>query len=229
MAGIADFIFLIDGTGSMKPCMDALKNNISFFFEALSSAQSPVTDWRGKVVTFRDQKVDGGKWFEDNDFVSSEEELKAQLNKLEPVGGGDEPESALDAIHKIATMDITPEGSQESSPNTWRAKSLRAARILIIFTDASPHPVMTYEGGAGGNVHDVINACHTNRIIPFIYAPDIETWEDFAATDKAEWESLDGPDFQQSMKKMVENEVNFAKVLEALAKSVSKSAAAVAL
>ena len=58
MAGIVDFIFLIDGTGSMDPCMDALKSNINVFLDELTGIQSPIRDWRGKVVTYRDQQVD---------------------------------------------------------------------------------------------------------------------------------------------------------------------------
>ena len=51
-----DFIFLIDGTLSMQPCMDSLKANINVFLDELMGEQSVLRDWRGKVVTYRDEK-----------------------------------------------------------------------------------------------------------------------------------------------------------------------------
>jgi len=224
MAGVADFVFLIDGTGSMKPCMDALKENISIFFESLADAQTPVTDWRGKVVTYRDQKVDGSHWFEDNDFVANDEvALKAQLDKLEEKGGGDEPESALDALHKVATMTIAEEGTQDVSVNGWRHQSSKAARLIILFTDATYHPVMTYGEAEGGTVEDVISAFHTNRIMPILYAPDHELWDAVGAIDKAEYQPIGGPDFAMGLENYVADKNNFRKVMEALAKSISQS------
>ena len=51
--GVADIVFLIDVTGSMQPCIDALKNNIAAFVDALSKSDannsSPISDWRGRV------------------------------------------------------------------------------------------------------------------------------------------------------------------------------------
>ncbi len=65
MSGVCDFVFLIDSTGSMQPCMNALVQNLSVFLDGLAGAQSPVHDWRGKVVGYRDARVDGDAWFED--------------------------------------------------------------------------------------------------------------------------------------------------------------------
>ncbi|HVF41195.1 MAG TPA: hypothetical protein VM939_14930, partial [Gemmatimonadaceae bacterium] len=56
--GVADVVFLVDVSGSMSTCIDALRRNIEAFIDSLSSGDAnnaaPVKDWRGKVVGYRD-------------------------------------------------------------------------------------------------------------------------------------------------------------------------------
>ena len=226
MAGTVDFIFLIDGTGSMGSCMRALKDNISVFFDGLNDVQSPVTDWRGKVVVYRDQEVDGSGWLEDNPFVSNDgAALKSQLERMEAGGGGDEPESALDALHMLSTMPQADQGAQEVGPDQWRYRR-DAARVVVLFTDASFKSPMTYPEGAGGTVEDVQNALVNNKIILIMYAPDTEGWEAIASTDKSEWIVIpEDPTFVQGLVNIASDSENFKKAMLALAKSMSKSAA----
>src|SRR5687768_2501635 len=141
--GVADIVFLIDVSGSMTPIIDALRKNIETFIDSLSHGDAnnaaPVKDWRGKVMGYRDIEhatAEGLQWLEDNPFVRDAVALKAQLANLRAAGGGDEPESLLDALYKVATMEATPKGAQGEEPNKWRYRS-DAARVVIVFTDAS--------------------------------------------------------------------------------------------
>jgi hypothetical protein len=97
-------VFVVDVSGSMATCIDALRTNIEMFVDSLSRGDAnnaaPVKDWRGKVVGYRDfesAEADGLPWIVDNPFVRDAGALKAQLATLQAVGGGDEPESLLDA------------------------------------------------------------------------------------------------------------------------------------
>ena len=110
--GVADIVFLVDVSGSMSPCIDALRRNIEAFIDSLSqgdaNAAAPVRDWRGKVVGYRDieaAQAEGLPWIVDNSFVRDAGALKVQLGTLQANGGGDEPESLLDALYTIATME----------------------------------------------------------------------------------------------------------------------------
>ena len=227
MAGQVDFIFLIDGTGSMNPCIDALKSNINIFLDTLTGEQSVVRDWRGKVVTYRDQKVDGSRWFEDNPFVKNDgPSLKTQLDVLKAEGGGDEPESLLDALHKISLVGQTDRAAQELDPHLWRYRS-DAARVVVVFTDATYHTTMSYPDGEGGGVDDVSNAIMSNKIILMLFAPDDVCYDKLDEIDKCQWTAIPEVDssFAKGLEELTNDSSAFSEVLIALAKSISASVA----
>jgi hypothetical protein len=229
MAGQADFILLIDGTGSMQPCIDSLKENLNVFLDELVNEQGPLRDWRGKVITYRDHQYDGAHWFEEEPFVHNDGvALKAQLEELSAYGGGDEPESLLDSLHKISSMGQTEEGLEELDPYKWR-RGCDAGRVVIVFTDATYHEEMTYPEGKGGSRDDVENSLVSNKIKLCLFAPDHDLYEELNAIDKAEWEAIpalgDGNDkFAKGLEQITGKPEKFKDVLIALAKSVSSSA-----
>ena len=156
--GVADIVFLIDVSGSMKPCIDALRTNIEAFIDSLSKGEGnsapPVSDWRGKVVGYRDVEAaqsEGLPWIVDHPFVRDATALKAQLSELGAEGGGDEPESLLDALFKTASMEASPKGSQSEDPGKWRYRS-DAARVVVIFTDAPFKETMSIQEAKGGTL-----------------------------------------------------------------------------
>jgi hypothetical protein len=142
--GVADIVFLIDVSGSMAPAIDSLKANIGTFVESLSKGEgnnvSPVRDWRAKAVGYRDFEADAQP-FIDNPFVTDVEALRSQLAGLTAEGGDDEPESLLDALFKVSNMGQTEKGAQSLDPAKWRYRS-DAARVVVVFTDASFKPAM---------------------------------------------------------------------------------------
>ena len=108
--GVVDIVFLMDATESMQKCIDKLKENIKMFIAAmLGTAERPtvIRHWRAKVVGFRDYEADGKRWLEDNAFTSDVNDLCLQLDELKAEGGGDVPESLLDAIYKVGMMEET--------------------------------------------------------------------------------------------------------------------------
>ena len=235
--GVADIVFLVDITGSMTPCIDALRRNIEAFIDSLSHGDpnnaAPVRDWRGKVVGYRDIETsasDGLPWIVDNEFVRDAGALKEQLGSLQANGGGDEPESLLDALYKIASMEAAPKGSQTVDPTKWRYRS-DAARVVIVFTDASFKETMSIPEAKGGSLQDVANLVMANRIILSLFAPNFEGYDRLSQIDKSEWEVVEyeGLNPQQALQKFTSDPVNFRNTLKQLAASVSRSAATVAL
>lgn len=235
--GVADVVFLIDISGSMSPIIDALRKNIEAFVDSLSSGDAnnaaPVRDWRAKVVGFRDIEAaasEGLEWLEDHPFVRDAVALKAQLGQLQAQGGGDEPESLLDALYKVATMEASPKGAQSEDANKWRYRS-EAARVIVVFTDASYKETMSIPEAKGGALQDVANVVMANRIILSLFAPNFEGYDRLSQIDKSEWEVVEyeGLNAQEALQKFTADPANFRTTLKQLAASVSRSAETVAL
>ncbi len=235
--GVADIVFVVDVSGSMAPCIDALRTNIEAFVDSLSKGEAnnapPVRDWRGKIVGYRDIEAaqsEGLPWIVDNPFVRDGAALKAQLASLRAEGGGDEPESLLDALFKIASMEAAPKGSQSEDPGKWRYRS-DAARVVIVFTDASFKETMSIQEAKGGSLQDVANVVMANRIILSLFAPNFEGYDRLSQIDKSEWEVVEyeGLTPQEALKKFTTDPANFRTTLKQLAASVSRSAETVAL
>jgi von Willebrand factor type A domain len=235
--GVADLVFVVDVSGSMSPCIDALRKNIEAFIDSLSHGDgntvAAVRDWRGKVVGYRDiesAESEGLPWVVDNPFVRDVAALKSQLAALKAEGGGDEPESLLDTLYKVASMPASPKGSQSEEPEKWRYRS-DAARVVIVFTDASFKETMSIPEAKGGSLQDVANVIMANRIILSLFAPNFEGYDRLSQIDKSEWEvvEFEGLSPQQALQKFTSDPVNFRTTLKQLAASVSRSAETVAL
>jgi hypothetical protein len=220
----------------MAPVIDALRRNIEVFIDSLSAGDAnnaaPVKDWRGRVVGYRDSstRVDGTEWFVDQPFVRDAVALKAQLGTLQAQGGGDEPESLLDALYTVATMPATPRGAQSEEPGMWRYRS-DAARVVVVFTDASFKETLQIPAAKGGSLQDVANVVMANRIILSLFAPNFEGYDRLSQIDKSEWEVVEyeGLNAQQALQRYTADAANFRTTLKQLAASVSKSAETVAL
>jgi len=223
MAGVCDFIFLVDGTGSMEPCMAALKENIGAFVDELvENPQTPVRDWRGRVICYRDHHYDSD-WWQPAPFVRTADHLKRQIAALGAHGGGDEPESLLDALYKICNMEEDSRGAQEPSVEKWR-HSREAVRVVVVFTDATFHPKMSIPEAKGGTFEDIAHLATAHKIILIFYAPEHECYDLLSSIDKSQWEPIAGPNFQDGLKQFTNNKENFRKAMLALARSMSKSA-----
>ena len=228
--GVADIVFLLDATGSMSPCIDALRRNIATFVQSLTNRDGqnpcPVKDWRARVVAYRDYTDSAAPPLIDNSFVRSTEEIERQLSGVEATGGGDEPESLLDALYLMATVGQTERGAKAEDPKKWRHRS-EAARVVIVFTDASFHPTMSIPQAKGGTIDDVVTVVHSNRLILSVFAPVFPCYEALSQIDKSEWMGIEhessGP--AEALAVFTSNQEQFKQTLRQLAASVSASAA----
>lgn len=224
--GACDFTLLIDATHSMRPCMDALKANVAGFIADLTNGQNGLSDWRGRVVAYRDVLYDRDNWLVDNPFVSQDPEaLKAQLAAISTAGGGDEPESLLEALfHTMSNDGVAADKQFEAAPQSWRSNR-EAQRVIVVFTDATYHRTMSMKGAEGGGVTDIMHRITAGRFVVILYAPDHECYDELSQVDRAEWHPIPGPNFVQGLADYTSDAANFQKVLRALAASISASAA----
>jgi hypothetical protein len=127
-------------------------------------------------------------------------------------------------------MQASPKGSQSEDADKWRYRS-DAARVVVVFTDASFKETMSIPEAKGGSLQDVANLIMANRIILSLFAPNFEGYDRLSQIDKSEWEvvEFEGLSPQQALQKFTSDAVNFRTTLKQLAASVSRSAETVAL
>jgi hypothetical protein len=189
-----DLVLCIDATGSMTPIIDQVKRSAQSFHDDLRremDAKGKVIDsLRVRVVVFRDLNVDGDQALSPSPFFALPEQAAAFSECVGAIyadGGGDEPESGLEAL---AVAIASP----------WSTEGVKRRQVIVVWTDASAHAL---NGSAGSAPHDVQAAIPANfddltdlwedqsgpmnptakRLI--LYAPDAYPWTDISNHWKA--------------------------------------------
>ena len=143
----ADIVYCIDLTASMRPIIQKVKDTARTLHQDLQGVmqtnyQRTIKQLRIKVIGFRDFYCDGPYALEQSRFFYLPEEtseFESYVNNLEAKGGGDIPENSLEAL-AIA---------MQSDWCTTLDPSIRKRHVIVMFTDASAHPLeksATYTG-----------------------------------------------------------------------------------
>jgi len=214
--GVVDIVFLIDASGSMEDCIVAVKDRIGLFISELTGGQVPIKDWRARVIGYRDAKCDGDQWLVTNPFVSNDQAaLTAQLSSLDAKGGGDEPESLIDALLEICSWNAVQK-SETADDKSWRNVS-DARRSVILFTDATFHS----EANSGGTISDAFQKITAHKLELQYIVPDAPCFDDFEALPFAmSLERLSAP-YQVELKRLVAESTKFNDVMVAMAKTIT--------
>jgi len=129
-----DLVFCIDCTSSMQPLLNSAKEFSNNFYSAMAqhfeNSNVSLNAFRVKIIGFRDFFVDGDDSFFASKFFDLPEEsagLKRVFDSLQAFGGGDEPESSLEALAEAIDSD-------------WSEGTGRRRHVICLITDASGHP-----------------------------------------------------------------------------------------
>jgi hypothetical protein len=130
-----DIVFCIDVTGSMTPVIDAVKANALRFYEDvqtnLTAKGKNVDELRVRVIAFRDFTEDAETAVQESSFFPLPDEqtaFSAFVSHLAAEGGGDTPESGLEALALAI-----------NSP--WTSRGDRRRQVIVVWTDAPAHPL----------------------------------------------------------------------------------------
>jgi hypothetical protein len=128
-----DIVFCIDVTGSMTPILDQVKANALRFYSDvqsnLTSKGKNIDELRVRVVAFRDVVADGDQALHESPFYdlpSAQADFSDYVNGLVAEGGGDAPESGLEAVALAMT-----------SP--WTTRGDRRRQVVVVWTDQPAH------------------------------------------------------------------------------------------
>jgi hypothetical protein len=130
-----DIVFCIDVTGSMNPILDAVKANALGFYDDVQSNLTEkgknVAQLRVRVIAFRDLAADGPAAVEESPFYELPGDrggFSEFVNGLVAQGGGDAPESGLEAVSLAI-----------NSP--WTSTGDRRRQVIVVWTDQPAHPL----------------------------------------------------------------------------------------
>jgi hypothetical protein len=128
-----DLVLCIDATGSMAPIIERVKANALKFHDDLMKAmhekQKKINFLRAKVIFYRDYHDNAAEPLLESPFFSLPDEEARFSDFIKPVGaagGGDEPESALEALAHAIKSD-------------WIRTGDRRRHVVVLWTDASAH------------------------------------------------------------------------------------------
>ena len=184
-----DLVFCIDTTGSMHGILDTVKKNALKFYpdlqNALEEKNKNVENLRIKVISYRDFYADGEGALDQVDFIdikSNADKFNSFIHTLSPEGGGDEPENGLEALALAINSDWVKDGD-------------RQRHIIIVWSDASTHPLEKNSGSKPSNYpigmpkdfnelsdwwdgQEYMTNSSAKRLI--LFAPDSNAWTDIA-------------------------------------------------
>lgn len=123
IAGNADIVFVIDSTGSMESYIASVKENLTNFVNYLSSKGVSLNM---SVIEYRDIEKDGEDStichaIDGSNWTSDVKKVIDVFDSISVDGGGDTPETPIDAFEKIGMIDFPRED---------------ASKFIFLLTDA---------------------------------------------------------------------------------------------
>lgn len=125
-----DVVFCIDGTGSMGPCIESVKDNATRFYAEfvgkMTDMGSEIDSMRVKVIVFRDYESEGSEAIISSPFFelpADEVEFSRYMANIEATGGGDYKENGLEALYYAMKSDFT-------------ATDAKDREVIVLFSDA---------------------------------------------------------------------------------------------
>lgn len=130
-----DIVFCIDVTGSMTPIIDQVKNNALQFYDDvqknLTEKGKNVDQLRVRVLAFRDFTADGAAALQESPFYTLPADragFSDFVNGLLAEGGGDAPESGLEAVALAIN-------------SSWTTTGDRRRQVIVVWTDQPAQPL----------------------------------------------------------------------------------------
>lgn len=212
--GVVDIIFLLDITGSMGPAISNIGKNIGTFIQNLDP--KIIQDWRAKVFSFGDMESDSAeiKLNVSREWTQEPQKIVNQIvecvDLVKKGGGGDEPESSLDAMYLAA---------RDGFDSSWTERT----RTIILFTDASPKKILKETLGVDADGISLLSQqISDNHTYVHMFAP---VHDDYIAIKNNASKYVNYVTIGEDGTTPVEalKNVDFSKALETLGKSVSQA------
>lgn len=141
-----ELIFCMDATGSMVKFWERFVEAVPTLYPTLEENFGGLNGivLNVKIIAFKDYTCDPDPMTESQFFTLPEEEgeLITFLKSMDIEGGGDIPENGLEAlVFAMRAFQERAENAKTIYPNSEKVQYHRAKRVMIMLTDAAPHPL----------------------------------------------------------------------------------------
>lgn len=199
---VVDIVMVLDGTGSMQNLMDGTKARAKGFHrlvkEALANKSRIADSIRMKVIVFRDLYDAAAPAFEESEWfvlredgMGDEQDFYDYVSSIQATGGGDLPESGLEALHRAMNVDFAvPMQGQKSR------------HIIVLMTDDGAHALddprratcgQSYPSGVPASLTELnaewmsfVNKYGAGRLV--LLAPQATPWNTVGTWGSVEYE-----------------------------------------
>lgn len=147
-----DVVFCLDSTASMDGILAVTKDQIKSIAREVEvgfkDKNKPLRSFRARVIEFRDLVEDGDRQMVEHDWISllgaadspETAALEALLANIKAEGGGDDAESALDALCRAL------DSSWYEPPS---GEAVKVRKVVVLFTDNPPRALDASSRKAG--------------------------------------------------------------------------------
>ena len=152
ISGNVDIVYCIDATADMQNCFNTIKKVSKHLHtdivKALAERARRVEQLRVKVIAFRDFCYDDDDALTQSRFFNLPDETvecEKFIDGIRAFGGGDIPDSALEALHLAINSELDTSDIQDGA--------IKRLHVIVLFTDAPAHMLddADYRGKASEN------------------------------------------------------------------------------
>ena len=217
--GSADIVFVVDGSASMRPCIDALKSKIKSFVHSLQSANTSGFDVRLEFISIAASPTPDGSGATYRVLSSTGPDVFDRLYKIR---SGNAPfwASSVDQF-EAALSEIKPEGDEDNLlaldmalDLPWREDSA-SHRMVVLLTDEPPE-TGCFPRDSASLAPALVEKLNALRVKLLMVAPYSEILVELQCADGADYIQLEDHEIDSGL-----SGVDFGKIFDVIAKSVS--------
>lgn len=194
-----DIVLMIDLSESMKPCLDAIKDQIALLISRLDhysgeidysqwqgSIVPKITRWRIKICGYREPYPARPDYWEESPFMNSTSSIAAYLASVQCAGGNDATRPLLDGLWKLAHTPVGSEGALTDC-QSWspiHEDGQRNQRMVLVFSDADSYVKTKYTEPVKAVLSNVLVAANAANLSVNLYAPESDCHLEICMLDR---------------------------------------------
>lgn len=216
-SGVADIVFCIDASSSMKPCIDAVRENIQVFVRTITSGNYSGWDLRFDFVAHSCGEAGGPHAIRSMSHAGTTLVEAIYKNR----GAGLFTKDLAEFERSLGDVEVQGDemslfGLDFALDFPWRPAD--TCRRVVVFLTDEPLETGVNVDLQKSQLRNIIAKVHQNRVMLFLVAPNSDGYEVLASADKCIYEAVD--ESNSGLRN-----VKFGPLLQSIGKSITSAGA----